>query len=89
WKRRSGDRDLAEATEDIPALLAAAQKASFCHGQGWFTLPWIFGKNKNGELNAPRLLAGAFAQNGTGKPKTPIGAGQRHPTDYPTQEGQF
>lgn len=40
-------------------MLAAIQGAQFCHGQGWFTLPWLFGTNKNREFNICRLLAGA------------------------------
>lgn len=58
WHRAMKHPDQRAALQDIPALLTAILGAKFCHGQPWFTVPWIFGKNKNGELNICRLLAG-------------------------------
>ena len=60
WKRVQGDREARAAFENIPVLLAAIGNAKFCHGQGWFTLPWLLGKNRNTEWSACRLLAGAY-----------------------------
>lgn len=60
WNRSQKNPELRAAVADVPAMMAAISKASFCHGQGWFTLPWLFGKNKHGELNAASLLAGRY-----------------------------
>jgi len=63
WNRTERDRELRAAVSDVPALMSAIRKAKFCHRQGWFTPAWLFGKNKNGELNSERLLAGAHDGN--------------------------
>lgn len=64
WRRAEKNPDQREALRDVPALLTAIRGAQFCHSQPWFTLPWIFGRNKNGELNICRLMAGAYNGNG-------------------------
>jgi hypothetical protein len=91
WRRAEKDRELGEAVADVPRLLAAIRRARFCHGQGWFTLPWIFGRNRNGELNATRLLAGCHDGDpaGGGRRGLDVGRGQRHPADSHDQEGVF
>ncbi|MHB1038017.1 MAG: hypothetical protein ACYC35_26710 [Pirellulales bacterium] len=60
WRKAQHDPELREALKDIPAIVAAVRRAKFCHAAGWFSLAWLFGKNKNGENNLPRLLNGAF-----------------------------
>ena len=66
----------------VPAILTAIQSARFCHGQGWFSLPWLFGVNKNREFNIARLLAGAYngdSKNGNGKKPVPDSPRPRRP----------
>jgi hypothetical protein len=70
WNRAQDNRELGECFADMPKLFSAIRRAKFCHGQGWFTLPWLFGKNKNGELNAVRILAGVHdGERRNGKPE--------------------
>ena len=77
WHRASKNPEQRQALENIPALLTAIRGAKFCHGQGWFTLPWLFGSNKNHEFNVCRLMAGAYdGANGSGKPDYRTGPGQ-------------
>lgn len=73
WNRASKNPEQRKAFEDVPALLVAIRTARFCHRQGWFTLPWLFGSNKNRECNVIRLLAGAYNGNGSsdGQSKKP------------------
>jgi len=82
WAKAQRDRELRAAFEDIPKLLAAIRKAKFCHGEGWFTLPWLFGKNGNGEWKAVNLINGGYDNaKGNGKPgrtELPTGAGHSH-----------
>ncbi len=87
WARAQRDPELHDALADVPALLAAIRKAKFCHGQGWFTLAWIFGRNRNGELNAAKLLNGAHddGQRTNGQAGAAIGPGQRHDPDAPVK----
>lgn len=59
WNRAQRNGEQREALQDIPRVLQAIRGATFCHGAGWFTIPWLFGKNKNGEFNIVKLLAGA------------------------------
>ncbi|MCX7429060.1 MAG: helix-turn-helix domain-containing protein [Planctomycetia bacterium] len=91
WRRVERDPELRQALADVPRLLAAIGGARFCHGQGWFTLPWIFGRNKNGELNAGRLLAGCHDGDTArgGRRGLDVGRGQRHPADCHDEEGRF
>jgi hypothetical protein len=67
WRRVQKEPELRESLKDIPAILAAILKARFCHQQGWFTLPWIFAKNKSREWNLERLLAGAHERSQDGR----------------------
>ncbi len=68
WKRAQKEPEQREAFADIPKVIQAIRQAKFCHGQGWFTLPWLFGKNRNGEFNVVKLLAGAHERgSGNGK----------------------
>ncbi|MHB1038417.1 MAG: hypothetical protein ACYC0Y_27650 [Pirellulales bacterium] len=77
WDRTKREPELREALSDVPALVAAIRRACFCHEQGWFTLPWLLGKGKTGELNAKKLLNGAYDHaSGTGKPHPKPGPGQ-------------
>ena len=69
WKRTKLDKQLREAVSDVPALMAAIRKATFCHKQGWFTPVWLLSKNKNGELNSERILAGAHDEHGNKIPQ--------------------
>jgi len=67
WKRIQADQEASAPFENIPALRAAIRNAKFCHGKGWFTLPWLFGKNKNHEWNAVKLINGGHDDaNGSG-----------------------
>ena len=82
WKKAAKNPEQAPFLADIPAVLAAIRGAKFCHGQGWFDVPWLFGRNKNAEFNIVRLMAGAYngdnghaSRNGTSEHRN--GAGQR------------
>jgi len=92
WDRAQKNPDQRQALQDLPRLFQEIRKATFLHGQGWFTLPWLFGTNKNQELNICRLLSGAYneiggAKNGNRiKPPRP---GQRHPDDIHSVVGEF
>jgi hypothetical protein len=69
WHRAMKNSEQQAALQDIPLLIEEIQKATFCHAQGWFSLPWLFGKNKHGEFNICRILAGAYleeSRNGNG-----------------------
>ncbi len=83
WTRAQRDQEQREALSDPPRLLDAIRRASFCHAQGWFSLPWLFATNKAGEFNVVKLLNGGYEGNGNGKPKPTLtpGPGQRHPDD--------
>ncbi|MDY0171167.1 MAG: hypothetical protein RBS80_31800 [Thermoguttaceae bacterium] len=74
WAKAMKNPEQREALESIPAVLGAIRRAKFCHGQGWFTIPWLFGKNDKGEFNICRLLAGAHNEignhNGNGSHKS-------------------
>lgn len=74
WKRAQKEPEQRDAFRDIPKVLDAIRQARFCHGGGWFSLPWLFGKNQNGEFNVVKLLAGAYERNANGK---------RNPNDDP------
>lgn len=68
WKRLDKDRELREAFEDIPAIVAAVRRAAFCHGRGWFTLPFLFTKDRETKvLRVRKLLNGEYADNGARK----------------------
>lgn len=60
WRRVQNDTEAREPFSDLERLKDAIEKARFCHGRGWFSLPWMFGTNKNGEWNAVKLLKGGF-----------------------------
>lgn len=64
WNRAQKHADQRAALTDLPRLVEAIRAAGFCHAQPWFTLAWLFGRNRNGELNIIRLLAGAYNQEG-------------------------
>jgi hypothetical protein len=87
WRRAMKHPAQRAAFSDTPGLLTAIRGAKFCHGQPWFTLPWLFGKNKNGEMNVCRLISGAYTNGefsyGHGRQRStlPIGAGQRNAAD--------
>ena len=88
WNRALKNPDQREAIKDVPTVLTAIRKATFCHGQGWFTLPWLFGTNKNHEFNICRLLAGAHNGDDHGNSKRfPLSPSQRHPEDIHTEDG--
>ena len=77
WKRAQKEPEQQEAFQDVPKVIQAIRQAKFCHGQGWFSLPWLFGKNRNGEFNVVKLLAGAHnegAKNGKRNPNTDPGS---------------
>jgi len=69
WRTAQKDSDLRTVLADVPTLVAAIRRARYCHGQGWFTLAWLFGKNKTGEQKLLRLLAGAYDNATNGKPE--------------------
>jgi hypothetical protein len=76
WNRASKNSEQCGALQDIPALLTAIRGAKFCHGQGWFTVPWLFATNTKREYNIVRLMAGAYDQaNGNGKAGRSFAAG--------------
>jgi hypothetical protein len=84
WKRAAKNADQAPHFQDIPALLAAIRGAKFCHRKGWFSLCWLFGKNKNHEFNIARLMAGAYneeSRDGHKHNGHAIGRGQRNEAD--------
>ena len=81
WNKAQKEPEQRDVLANIPALLAAIKRADFCHGQGWFSVPWLFGKNKHGEFNLVRLVDGAHENNGNGRPKQTVGPGQRHRDD--------
>jgi hypothetical protein len=82
WKQAMKDREQREHFQNIPAILAKIREASYLHGQGFFSLPWLFGRNKKRELVIERLMAGAYiGANGNGKPYNVPGPGARHPDD--------
>jgi len=58
WNNAQRNSEQRELFADIPKLLAAIRGAKGCHGENWFTLPWLFGKNRKREWNAERILAG-------------------------------
>lgn len=64
WTKAMNEPEQRDALQDIPRLIEAIRSARFCHGQGWFTLAWVFGKNKNGEFNLTKLLTGAYDSKG-------------------------
>jgi len=81
WTRAIREPELRPVIQDVQALVAAIPRARFCHGQGWFTLPWIFGRNQNGEWNAVKLVNGAFddaSGNHRGRIEMPTGTGHKH-----------
>jgi hypothetical protein len=85
WSRAMKDPEQRAALNDIPAVLAAIRNARFCHNQGWFDLPWLFGRNKNRQFNICRLMAGAYdgepngsKRNGYAKPDRTPGPGQKY-----------
>ena len=88
WRRSQNEPEQREAFTDIPALLEAIQRATFCHGQPWFTPAWLFGKNRNGEFNALKLLNGDYEASGNGRPNS-VGPGQRHQADAGRGRGVF
>jgi hypothetical protein len=80
WDRAWKNPEQRPAFEDIPTLLQAIRRARYCHGQGWFSIPWLFGRNTNREFNIRRLLAGCHDdpdRNGhSPKPDSKTGPGQ-------------
>lgn len=82
WRRVQRDPEAQKAFEDLDLLHKAIRKAKFCHGKGWFTLPWLFGKNKYGEWNAVKLISGGYDDDNhcrnNGRRKGSIGPGQRY-----------
>ena len=89
WNRGQKDSELREVFGNIPAVLGAIKTAEFCHRESWFTLPWLFGKNKNGELNAVGLLNGRYEDLGGKHGKSnAVGPGQVHAGDH-KQPGEF
>lgn len=75
WNRAMKIAEQRNALQDIPRVLEAIRGAKFCHSKPWFTVPWLFGRNKNGEFNILRLLEGGHdgdsdtAQTGIPKPR--------------------
>lgn len=65
WQRTKTDPELLDALQDVPSLIAAIRKAHFCHGKGFFTLPWVFTTDPHTkELRVHKLLNGAYESNG-------------------------
>jgi hypothetical protein len=67
WAGAQRNREQRDALEDTPRVLAAIRRANFCHGQDWFTLPWLFGKNRNREFNIVKLLNGGYDAHANGR----------------------
>lgn len=83
WKRIQSHREPRDALSDPKAVAEAIKRATFCHGQGWFRFEWLFGKNKNHQWNAVKLMEGGFEERGNrGSPRP--GPGQVYD---PTREG--
>jgi len=82
WAKVARERELSDVFADIPRFLNAIRGAKYCHGQGWFTLPWLFGKNRDGEFKAVKLVNGGYTDaNGNGQGREmPTGAGHKHGT---------
>jgi hypothetical protein len=81
WKKAIKNPEQRDHFQDIPALLEKIRAAKYCHGQDWFSLPWLFGKNKNKELVIPKIMAGLYSgdnSNGNSKRSFPVGPGQKH-----------
>ncbi len=64
WNRAQQNIEQREVLEDIVALLTAIRGARFCHKEGWFTLAWLFGKNRNEEYNIVKVKSGAHDDRG-------------------------
>lgn len=81
WKRAVADPEIREFL-DPERIITAARKALFCHGKPWFSLPWLFARNKRGEPNLSRLLAGLFdnpdGEQGNGRTNARIGGVVKH-----------
>jgi len=82
WKRLKREPELRDCFEDIPALLEAIRRATFCHRAGWFTLAKLFGKNRDGELIARKILDGGYRDDGRQRTQRP-GAGQKYGAESP------
>ncbi len=77
WNRATKNSEQREGFADIPRVLTAIRSATFCHRQGWFTVPWLFGTNKHNEFHITKLLAGGHDEgNGNGKKRTTTDGGQ-------------
>lgn len=62
WKKVHADPEVRAVFDNIPALMKAIRAATFCHGKGYFTLAWIFTRDRQTkELRAAKILAGAYA----------------------------
>ena len=71
WTKATKNPEQSPCLEDIPALLDSIRGATFCHGQGWFALEWLFAKNKIGKFNLCQIVSGAHSgslQNGKPQP---------------------
>jgi hypothetical protein len=79
WKRALKNREQRKHFQDIPAVLEKIKAAKYCHQQGWFTLPWLFGKNAKKEFNIERLMAGAHEGENYGQSKNGELAGPTRP----------
>ncbi len=67
WARAQKDSEQRESFSNVPRLLEAIERAKFCHGQSWFSLPWLFGTNRNSEFNVVKLLNGGHDGSGNTK----------------------
>jgi hypothetical protein len=79
WKRALKNPEQRKHFQDIPAVLEKIKAAKYCHQQGWFTLPWLFGKNAKKEFNIERLMAGAHEGENYGQSKNGELAGPTRP----------
>ncbi|NLX56241.1 MAG: helix-turn-helix domain-containing protein [Planctomycetaceae bacterium] len=69
WRKVEKNKELQEAFSNIPKLLAAIRKASYCHAQDWFSLAWLFGNNRTGESTVVKLMRGGYDSNGNSNSK--------------------
>lgn len=69
WRKARADSQVGHLFDDVTAIFAAIKRSRFCHGQWWFSLKWLFSKNRGGEWNIAKLLGGAFVECGPGRPQ--------------------
>jgi hypothetical protein len=63
WTRIQREPELRSIFADLDKLFEAISRARYLHGKQWFRLPWLSTAGKTGELNAQKLIDGAYERN--------------------------